>query len=126
MKKRRTLLVAAVLIAGALVLVGLYPAAPVEAGGECGSCTGSTRTASGSARASSCSEALGLAYLDALGQAWSGAPACSPCQIATTSQNCSIYDCYPGPCPGGSYGATWNLSFKCESCSPGGPLTPGL
>jgi len=114
-------------LAALSVIVMLCLALSVEhakaSGDECGPCGGPVQTATGGGSGNNCSQALDEAYDDALTKAYSGGAACSPCQVTNGYQSCSLPSCYPGPCPPGSYRATWTLNYKCETCDPGGPQT---
>ncbi len=102
----------------ALGMVALFSPTPACADDECGPCGGPLQTVSGQGTGSSCNAALSVAYDDALQAAWAGAPECSPCQLSNGPKACYL------PSGGGSYGATWTLRYRCESCDPGSPQIP--
>ena len=122
-RKTMTYLIATLVTLG-LATVFVLVLAPVEAGGECSPCNGPVQSVSGRGSGNNCTEAANNAYTDAMNQAMSGAPSCTPCQLSNGPISCAMPSCYPGPCPPNSVSSTWTLNFKCESCDPGDPEIP--
>lgn len=101
----------AVLVLGQVLL-------PTDADGmSCTSCSGPLRSASGSGSGSTCAQALNAALANAIGHAAGNPSGCIPCAITQTQAHCSDAIQWPSL----TRSATTSITYRCESCSTGGP-----
>lgn len=91
---------------------------PTRADGmSCTSCSGPLRNASGAGTGATCTQALSAALADAIGNAAGSPSGCIPCSITQTSTLCSDAINWPSL----TRSATTSITYRCESCSGGGP-----
>ncbi|MCG8461156.1 MAG: hypothetical protein MI919_33135 [Holophagales bacterium] len=120
MKPSRSILTIALLTAVVAFGLAFIETSATASGSECGPCGGPQQTVVGSGNGNSCAQALDRARTNAVQQAHSGAPACSPCQISDGYATCYA------PQSGIQWGASWTLHYRCQVCVPGDPEEPEL
>ena len=114
MRKKHLQISVAVAIVFAMIFTATYLLRPESAiASGCGPCLGPERTASGSGTGSNCSEAQDAAYQDALINAFVDAPECVPCDHYQGITSCYAID------PGGGYGSSTTIHYKCRTCDLG-------
>ena len=126
MTRRSQIYVLTAILFLGVALAALLSTGQVEAGDGCGPCSDAVRLATGTGFGANCTQATHRARIAALNQAWSGAPACSPCQIADDpiQSPCVNNSCVGSGCANKTKKASWTISYRCQTCSLEGPETP--